>query len=224
MPDDPTRATDAGRGDGPRPGRHTSGEQPPFGHDRASRDPADGFGGPGGFAGDILGLGGPNPPDDETDTDSAGRDVEQELTTAQAEAERHLNDLRRLKADFENYRKRILREQSNIIASASQSLVTRLLPVMDQFDMALSAAENSRDFDRMLKGVEMIAGELRDILRNEGLQEISAEGEQFDPKRHEAVITVEADEVESGTVVGVVRAGYELQGRVIRPATVKVAQ
>jgi len=151
-------------------------------------------------------------------------DLSGELADARAESARYLDDLRRLKAEFENFRKRMMRDQSAVIASASSALVARLLPVLDNFDLATSAAEQSQDFEKMLKGVEMVYGELRDVLRGEGLTEIEAEGKPFDPQRHEAVVAVEADGVEPGTVVGVVRAGYELQGRVLRPAMVKVAQ
>jgi molecular chaperone GrpE len=161
--------------------------------------------------------------------EAAGRDLQAELVKAQGEAERHLDDLRRLKADFENYRKRVLREQTARAQSASQALVTKLLPVLDHFELAMTAlaAENGKgsgDLDKMRKGVEMVLGELRDVLRAEGLEPIEAEGKPFDPQRHEAVASVEAGDEEPGTVVGVVRAGYELHGRVIRPAMVRVAQ
>ena len=147
-----------------------------------------------------------------------------DLAKARAEAESYLDDLRRLQADFDNYRKRTLREQTARAASASQALVTRLLPVLDNFELAVSAAEQSRDFDRMLKGVEMVFGELREVLEGEGLVKIEAEGKPFDPERHEAVIAVEEEDTEPGMVVDIVRAGYELRGKVLRPAMVKVAK
>ena len=147
-----------------------------------------------------------------------------DLDKARAEAESYLDDLRRLQADFDNYRKRTLREQTARAASASQALVTRLLPVLDNFELAVSAAEQSRDFDRMLKGVEMVFGELRLALEGEGLVKIEAEGKPFDPERHEAVIAVEEEDTEPGMVVDIVRAGYELRGKVLRPAMVKVAK
>jgi molecular chaperone GrpE len=147
-----------------------------------------------------------------------------ELARARAEAESYLDDLRRLQADFDNYRKRTLREQTARAASASQALVARLLPVLDNFELAVSAAEQSRDFDRMLKGVEMVFGELRQALEGEGLVKIEAEGKPFDPERHEAVIAVEEEDIEPGMVVDIVRAGYELRGKVLRPAMVKVAK
>ena len=184
--------------------------------------------------------------DDEAGRDEAGEDkrkddeeedgVEAEVTVtaedaiaadlekARAEAESYLDDLRRLQADFDNYRKRTLREQTARTAAASQALVARLLPVLDNFELAVSAAEQSRDFDGMLKGVEMVLGALRGVLEGEGLAKIEAEGKPFDPERHEAVIAVEQEDAEPGMVVGIVRAGYELGGKVLRPAMVKVAK
>ena len=147
-----------------------------------------------------------------------------DLEKARAEAESYLDDLRRLQADFDNYRKRTLREQTARAASASQALVARLLPVLDNFELAVSSAEHSRDFDRMLKGVEMVFGELREVMEGEGLVKIEAEGKPFDPERHEAVIAVEEEDTEPGMVVDIVRAGYELRGKVLRPAMVKVAK
>ena len=156
----------------------------------------------------------------EIEEDAIAADLEK----ARAEAESYLDDLRRLQADFDNYRKRTLREQTARTASASQALVARLLPVLDNFELAVSAAEQSRDFDRMLKGVEMVFGELREVLEGEGLVRIEAEGKPFDPERHEAVIAVEEEDTEPGMVVDIVRAGYELRGKVLRPAMVKVAK
>ncbi len=147
-----------------------------------------------------------------------------ELVVARAEAEGYLDDLRRLQAEFDNYRKRTMREQTARIASASQALVAKLLPVLDNFELAVSHAEQSRDFDRMLKGVEMVRGELREVLSSEGLVSIEAEGKPFDPERHEAVVAVEQDGADAGTVVDVIRKGYEFNGRVLRPAMVKVAR
>jgi molecular chaperone GrpE len=168
--------------------------------------------------------------DEEPAEEAAGADEAEEdaiaadLAKARAEAESYLDDLRRLQADFDNYRKRTLREQTARTASASQALVARLLPVLDNFELAVSAAEQSRDFDRMLKGVEMVLGALREVLEGEGLVKIEAEGKPFDPERHEAVIAVEQEGSEPGMVVDIVRAGYELGGKVLRPAMVKVAK
>jgi len=160
----------------------------------------------------------------EAETKAEEDAIAADLARARAEAESYLDDLRRLQADFDNYRKRTLREQTARTASASQALVARLLPVLDNFELAVSAAEQSRDFDRMLKGVEMVLGALREVLEGEGLVKIEAEGKPFDPERHEAVIAVEQEGGEPGMVVDIVRAGYELGGKVLRPAMVKVAK
>jgi molecular chaperone GrpE len=157
-------------------------------------------------------------------TAADGGAIAADLDAARAEAESYLDDLRRLQAEFDNYRKRMMREQTARVASASQALVARLMPVLDNFELAVSAAEQSRDFDRMLKGVEMVFGELREVLQSEGLVRIEAEGKPFDPERHEAVVAVEQEGAEPGTVVDVVRTGYELRGKVLRPAMVKVAK
>jgi molecular chaperone GrpE len=161
---------------------------------------------------------------DEEAAAAEGTAIAADLGAARAEAESYLDDLRRLQADFDNYRKRTLREQTARAASASQALVAKLLPVLDNFELAVSAAEQSHDFDRMLKGVEMVFGELREVLQGEGLIKIEAEGKPFDPERHEAVIAVEQEDTEPGTVVDIVRTGYELRGKVLRPAMVKVAK
>ena len=173
----------------------------------------------------------PTPDDERTADDEPTADEEEpseavlaELVSARAEAEGYLDDLRRLQAEFDNYRKRTMREQTARIASASQALVSRLLPVLDNFELAVSHAEQSRDFDRMLKGVEMVFGELNDLLAGEGLVAIEASGKPFDPERHEAVVAVEEDGIEAGTVLDVIRKGYEFNGRVLRPAMVKVAR
>ena len=184
-------------------------------------------------ADEAAGEGGADVSDDGEALEGAEAEAEAEaqedaiaadLDKARAEAESYLDDLRRLQADFDNYRKRTLREQTARAASASQALVTKLLPVLDNFELAVSAAEQSRDFDRMLKGVEMVFGELREVLQGEGLVKIEAEGKPFDPERHEAVIAVDDESAEPGTVVDIVRTGYELRGKVLRPAMVKVAK
>jgi molecular chaperone GrpE len=175
-------------------------------------------------AGDAEALDEPEEADAEAAAEIEEDAIAADLEKARAEAESYLDDLRRLQADFDNYRKRTLREQTARAASASQALVARLLPVLDNFELAVSSAEQSRDFDRMLKGVEMVFGELREVLEGEGLVRIEAEGKPFDPERHEAVIAVEEEGTEPGTVVDIVRTGYELRGKVLRPAMVKVAK
>src|SRR5881397_1945647 len=146
-----------------------------------------------------------------------------ELEAARQEAAELKEHLQRLAADFDNYRKRMLKEQTRAVEMASEPLVRRLLEVLDEFDLALMAAEQRPDFDRFLHGVELVYAKLQEILRSEGLQRIDADGEPFDPERHEALM--QSGEHEGEPVVSdVLRQGYTLKGRVIRPAGVKVTR
>jgi molecular chaperone GrpE len=149
---------------------------------------------------------------------------DEELEEARRQAGEYLEHLQRLQAEFDNYRKRILREQTRAVEMASEPLARRLLEVLDEFDLALMAAERRPDFEQFLHGVELVYAKLLDILRAEGLERIEAEGKPFDPERHEAVVAVEQEDTEPGMVVDIVRAGYELRGKVLRPAMVKVAK
>ncbi|MGH2773489.1 MAG: nucleotide exchange factor GrpE, partial [Actinomycetota bacterium] len=115
-------------------------------------------------------------------------------------------------------------EQTALAEAASVSLVARLLAVMDQFELAVAAAEETREFDKMLKGVEMVFGELKEVLRAEGLEQIKAKDLPFDPNFHEAALEVPGDDSGHVVVKEVLRPGYTLKGRVLRPAMVKVTQ
>ncbi len=150
--------------------------------------------------------------------------LRKDLEVKKAEAAEYLDHLKRLKAEFENYKKRLLREQTQFLELAAQDLISKLLPIVDNFELALIAAENSKDFDKLVKGIEMVYGELKDMLHHEGLKVIEAIGKEFDPQVHEAVMKVHSDEYADNTVVDVLRQGYTFKGRVIRPAMVKVAK
>jgi molecular chaperone GrpE len=151
--------------------------------------------------------------------------VEEQLERARKEAAEHLDDLRRLKAEFENYRKRVLKEQTQVVERASERLIERLLPVLDNFELALLAADRTKDYEALVKGVEMVFGELMELLHREGLQKIDALGKPFDPALHEAVLEVGEGPADGDAYVAeVLRNGYTLKGRVIRPAMVKVVR
>jgi molecular chaperone GrpE len=149
------------------------------------------------------------------------------IEESEAKAAEYLDHLQRLQAEFDNYRKRVLREQTRAVDLAAEPLVRNLLEVMDEFDLALMAAEQQPDFDRFLHGVELVYAKLQEILRREGLERIDAQGKAFDPTRHEALLESQA-EGDAGdgepVVVDVMRPGYTLRGQVIRPAGVKVAR
>jgi len=143
-----------------------------------------------------------------------------ELERARAEAAEYLDHLRRLQAEFDNYRKRVLKEQTHAVELAAEPVVRRLLEVLDEFELALMAANEKPDLDRFLHGVELVYAKLVDSLRAEGVERIEADGKPFDPELHEALMqTGEGDHV---VVADVLRPGYTLRGRVIRPAGVRV--
>ncbi len=148
-------------------------------------------------------------------------ELERELEQSQAKASEYLEHLRRLQAEFENYRKRVLKEQTRAVEMAARPLVLRLLEVLDEFDLALMAAERRPDFEQFRKGVELVYAKLFDSLRTEGLERIDAEGKPFDPTEHEALM--QTGEGDGEPHVGeVFRQGYRLKGTVIRPASVRV--
>jgi molecular chaperone GrpE len=146
-----------------------------------------------------------------------------ELAEATRQAAEYRDHLQRLAADFDNYRKRVLKEQTRAVELAAEPLVKRLLEVLDEFDLALMAAERRPEFEQFLHGVELVYAKLQDILRAEGLERIEAVGQPFDPERHEALMQTGEGPGEP-IVADVLRPGYALKGRVIRPAGVKVTR
>ena len=144
-----------------------------------------------------------------------------ERPAAERLAADRLDQLLRLKADFENYRKRVIREQTDIVERASLRLVEKLLPVLDDFERGLEAARKE-GAENIFRGLELVLTHLRTVLEAEGLERVSAEGSVFDPHQHEAVSSVPGD-VDEPTVLEVVRPGYRVKGRTIRPALVHVS-
>jgi len=175
-----------------------------FKEDDAATAPADQAG---------VGPGGETP-------DRTASDVSGNLDAARAEAAEYLDHLRRLQAEFDNYRKRVLKEQTDAVERAAAPAIQRLLEVLDDFELALMSANDQPDFDRFLHGVELVYAKLADTLKAEGLERIDAQGKPFDPELHEALMqTGEGDRL---IVADVLRPGYTLRGRVIRPAGVRV--
>jgi molecular chaperone GrpE len=147
-----------------------------------------------------------------------------EVDAARRQAAGYLDDLQRLKAEFDNYRKRTLREQTRLIEMAAVGTISQLLGVLDHFDLAMAAASQTQDYEKMVKGLEMVHSEFKEVLRNSGLEKIDAQGKPFDPNLHEAVGEDEGDG--SGVIVvsDVLRNGYRFKDMVLRPAMVKVTQ
>jgi molecular chaperone GrpE len=150
------------------------------------------------------------------------QDVEEldELAAVTQERDEYLDRLQRLKAEFDNYRKRAARDQQSFVERATERLVKELLPVVDDLERALGAAEEHEEA-KLEEGVRLVHHALRDTLAKEGLVEIETDG-RFDPHVHEALLS-QPSEAEEGTVIEVVQKGYRLGDRVLRPARVVVA-
>jgi len=147
-----------------------------------------------------------------------------ELEQKTAQAQEYLELAQRIKAEFENFKKRMIREETQLVEIATQRMIEKLLPVLDNFERAVYVAERTKEVEPLVRGIEIVYGELKDILEVEGLEEIPAEGRAFDPELHEAVMEVEAAGKPEHTVVDVLRKGYRLKGRLLRPALVKIAK
>lgn len=157
----------------------------------------------------------------ETAAEAEEKTEEQEEKKTEEKAPEEDGDAKylRLMADFQNYKKRVEKEKSDLYSYANEKIVTGLLEVLDNFERALSQEEIGDGFK---EGMEMIFKQLSGELEKSGLAEIAALGEDFDPKFHNAVMTEETEEYESGKVSGVMQKGYTLNGKVIRPSMVKV--
>jgi molecular chaperone GrpE len=133
-----------------------------------------------------------------------------------------LDSLKRLKADFDNYRKRMIKEQTRILETAEAGLVKKLLPVMDNLERALASARET-EASPLSEGVSKVLEMMTEILAKEGLEVIDPEGEPFDPEHHEAMMVVETDDCPEDTVMDVIQKGYRFAGVMLRPAMVRVS-
>jgi molecular chaperone GrpE len=149
-------------------------------------------------------------------------ELEAKLVEAEATRDEYLELVQRVQADFENYRKRAAREQERLVAHAHERLVRELLPVLDDLERALEAAERHEEAT-LVEGVKLVEQSLRRALEKEGLVEIETAG-AFDPHVHDALLTQPSDQAEPGSVLEVVQRGYRLGDRVVRPARVIVAE
>ena len=136
-----------------------------------------------------------------------------------------LNDrLLRLQADFDNYKRRMKKEKETDLKYKSQELATEIIPAVDNFERALQTGADQENVASFIEGVEMVYQQLQQALEKVGVTEIEAEGKEFDPTVHQAVMQVQEDGFESNQVIEVLQKGYQLKDRVIRPAMVKVNQ
>ena len=146
------------------------------------------------------------------------------LEEAGREREQLTNALQRAQADFVNYRRRVEDEREDQLKYSNGRLLSKLLPVLDEFNLAIGQAPGSKTPEPWLKGVNLIYRKLHSIIESEGVAPIEAEGKSFNPVEHEALAQQESSEHEEGWVMAVVRDGYKLYERVLRPAQVIVAK
>ncbi len=146
------------------------------------------------------------------------------LAQVQKERDEYLDLLRRAKAEFSNYRKRVEREREESAQRIVGDFTRRLFPVLDDLDRAFETVEKEHDAEVFLEGIRLVSEKLRAILREAGVTDVRPEREPFDPMYHEAVMVEEHDELEPGTVSEVLRKGYVMNGKTLRPAQVKVVK
>jgi len=168
-----------------------------------------------------------NPTESDTQ-DSAPNDAGQEAEISEVDFEAEaakLKDLAlRARADLDNFRKRALREKEEAIRYANNGLLERLLPVIDNFELGLDAAKSAADTASILQGMSMVQKQLHDFLKNNGLEEVQAEGEAFDPNKHDAVSQEFSADIPDGHVIRQVRKGYKIKDRLIRASSVIVSK
>ena len=158
----------------------------------------------------------------ESSTEETAEDDQNEISKLEEELEKEQNKYLRLLADFDNFKRRTQKDKEISAKFRSQSLLTDLLPVLDNFERALAVEAKSEEAQALLKGVEMVQKSLLEAVKREGLEDVKAVGEPFDPNFHQAVMQEKDDSAEPGTVLQELQKGYTLKGRVLRPSMVKV--
>lgn len=147
-----------------------------------------------------------------------------QLETKECEVQEHLDARLRLQAEFDNFKKRKEKETVEFRKYANEDFIRELLVLVDDFDRAIAAAEQSHKLEDFLKGVELIFDKFLGVLQKKGVKEIEAKGQPFNPEIHEAVTQIETDELEEGTIVEVFQKGYYLHDRVLLAPKVAVAK
>jgi molecular chaperone GrpE len=145
------------------------------------------------------------------------------LAELQRQAEDNHSRYLRAQADFDNFRRRTLKEKEELAQYASLKVISQLLPVLDNFERALQTGGEGAESGSFAKGVDMIYRQLNQVLEAEGLKQMEVIGQQFDPELHQAIMQVASEDQDEGTVVEVIQPGYKLKDKVIRPAMVKVS-
>ena len=151
--------------------------------------------------------------------------MEESNNNKEEQAKDNVDQLLRLKADFENTKKRLEREKQEAIRYANEKLLVEALPIMDDLDRAMASLAEGHDPEKVVQGLKLAQQKLHQVLERHGVQPIKSVGAEFDPNLHEAVDVVEAKgDKEDGAVVGEMERGYLLNGRLIRASKVRIAQ
>lgn len=152
------------------------------------------------------------------------RDLKEKLEKQKKLASEYLNDLQRLQAEFENYKKRVCREKEDFIKYANEQLILKILDVIDNFERAIKFSEDKHKTRDLVGGMKLIQKQLQDILSDVGVEPIEAIGKCFDPHKHEALMQVNSNDHPEDTVIEEVQKGYSLGDKVIRPSRVKTSK
>ncbi|GFN30312.1 nucleotide exchange factor GrpE [Paenibacillus xylaniclasticus] len=145
------------------------------------------------------------------------------IAELERQVEEHQQRYLRAQADFDNFRRRTIKEREELAQYATMKLLNQLLPVIDNFERAIAAAKQNSDFEALSKGVDMISRQFIQVLEQEGLKSMEAVGQPFDPEYHQAVMQEQSEEHEAGIVLEELQKGYMLKDKVLRPAMVKVS-
>lgn len=145
-----------------------------------------------------------------------------ELEESKLKAEEYYNHMQRLKAEFDNYRKRTQKEKEEIAKYGSERIIVSLLPVLDNLERAIESTQANKDFQAFSQGVEMILRQFTKVLEDEGLSPIETVGTEFNPNLHEALLKESSDK-EENIILAELQRGYYLKDKVIRPSQVKVS-
>ena len=150
--------------------------------------------------------------------------LQEENGKLKAEVEDWKQSYLRKQADFQNFTKRKEREMEELRKYAAEKIITKLLDGMDNLERAIASSSQTRDFDGLVKGVEIILGNLKDIMKSEGVEEIITENAEFDPHEHMAVMVEASPEHDDNKIIMELQKGYKMKGKVIRPSMVKVCK
>ncbi|WIF94809.1 nucleotide exchange factor GrpE [Caminicella sporogenes] len=152
------------------------------------------------------------------------KDESEEIEKYKKEIEEYKNKYLRITADFQNFKRRVEKEKSDLYKYGSEKIIVDILPILDNLERALQSAEDAEDNKGLRDGIEMVYKQFKDVLQKHGLEEIDCLGKEFDPNCHHAIMQEECEDKQSNSIIEVFQKGYKLNSKVIRPSLVKVAK